>query len=214
MQAAIQKRVFDRLAQLSTAPLRVRFVSRLHLLSPATVEHLDEAVRNLVRTDLKKAGELAEAALAIADALGDKESQAFALRAKANALWFLGQHIAASDMNARAIQLFHEMGRSLEEGRTLSTSMQPLILLGEYDRAQAAADRAREIFSAAGETVRLARLEINVANIFHRQDRFSEALACYQRAYSQLAPDKDAANASVTDAPTTSDEPAFETATV
>jgi CHAT domain-containing protein len=192
MQAAIQKRVFDRLAQLPTAPLRVRFVSRLRLLSPATVEHLDEAVRNLVRTDLKKAGELAEAALAIADALGDKESQAFALRAKANALWFLGQHIAASDMNARAIQLFHEMGRSLEEGRTLSTSMQPLILLGEYDRAQAAADRAREIFSAAGETVRLARLEINVANIFHRQDRFSEALACYQRAYSQLAPDKDA----------------------
>ena len=109
MQAAIQKRVFDRLAQLPTAPLRVRFVSRLHLLSPATVEHLDEAVRNLVRTDLKKAGELAEAALAIADALGDKESQAFALRAKANAVcivWIASSYLPwAICSRARAVRM-------------------------------------------------------------------------------------------------------------
>ncbi|HZU29560.1 MAG TPA: CHAT domain-containing tetratricopeptide repeat protein, partial [Candidatus Angelobacter sp.] len=45
---------------------------------------------------------------------------------------------------------------------------------------------------AVDDTVRLARLDINFGNIFHRQDRFSEALDCYQRAYSQLAPDKDA----------------------
>ncbi|HEX4602991.1 MAG TPA: CHAT domain-containing tetratricopeptide repeat protein [Candidatus Angelobacter sp.] len=192
MQDVFQKRVFDRLAQLPTAARRVRLISRLHLLSPATVENLDEAVRGLIRTDLKKAEALADAAMAIAEMLGDKESQAFASRAKANALWFLGQHSAASDLNTRAIHLFREMGRPLEEARTLSTSIQPLILLGEYDRAQAAGERAREIFLAAGETVRLARLDINVANIFHRQDRFTEALEWYQRAYNQLAPEKDA----------------------
>jgi CHAT domain-containing protein/tetratricopeptide (TPR) repeat protein len=191
MQDGFQKRVFNRLAQLPTAARRIRFISRLHLLSPVTVKDLDEAVRNLVRTDLNKAGALAEASLDIANTLGDKESVAFASRAKANALWFLGQHSAASAMNAHAVQLFREVGQPLEEGRTLSTSIQPLILLGEYDRAQAAGDRAREIFLEAGETVRLARLDINIANIFHRQDRFTEALECYQRAYSQLAPDKD-----------------------
>jgi CHAT domain-containing protein len=184
-------RVFDRLATLSTDAGRVKFVSRLRLLSTLTVEHLDEAVHKLVRTDLKKAQGLAQAAIAIADRLGDKEAKAFASRAEANALWFLGQNSRASEMNMRAIQLFQEVGKPLEEGRTLSTSIQPLILLGEYDRAQAAAQRARTIFSAAGDTVRIARLDINVGNIFHRQDRFSEALDCYQRAYSHLVPDKD-----------------------
>src|SRR5580765_260729 len=153
MQDGFQKRVFNRLAQLPTAARRIRFISRLRLLSPVTVKELDEAVRNLVRTDLNKAGALAEASLDIANTLGDKESVAFASRAKANALWFLGQHRAASEMNAHAVQLFREVGQPLEEGRTLSTSIQPLILLGEYDRAQAAGDRAREIFLEAGETV-------------------------------------------------------------
>jgi CHAT domain-containing protein len=191
MQDTFQQRVFDRLATLATGASRVKFVSRLHLLSTATVESLDEAVRQLLRTDLKKAQELADAAIAIADTLGDKEAQAFALRAQANTLWFLGQNSQASEMNMRAIQLFHEIGKTLEEGRTLSTSIQPLILLGEYDRAQAAARRARTIFAAVGDTVRIARLDINVGNIFHRQDRFTEALDHYQRAYSQLSPEKD-----------------------
>jgi CHAT domain-containing protein len=37
----------------------------------------------------------------------------------------------------------------------------------------------------------LARLEINVANIYHRQNRFSEALTAYERAYQQLLPHRD-----------------------
>ena len=39
-----------------------------------------------------------------------------------------------------------------------------------------------------GDTLRLARLELNVANIYHRQDRFAEALAAYEHAYRQLLP--------------------------
>src|SRR5262249_42858917 len=60
-----------------------------------------------------------------------------------------------------------------------------------YDRAHLAAERARAVFTTLADTVRLARLEINVGNIFHRQDRFGEALDCYERAISQLSPDKD-----------------------
>src|ERR1700749_695949 len=191
MQGSFQKRVFDRLAELPTAARQIRFLSLLHLLSPDIVQELDEAVRILVRTDLKKADSLAEAAIAVAEKLGDKESLAYALRSKANSLSFLGERSRASELNAQAVQLFHELDQPIEEGRTLSTSIQPLILLGEYDRALQAAERARTFFSAAGDTLRLARLDLNTGNIFHRQDRFKEAFSNYQRAYSQLLPDKD-----------------------
>ncbi len=187
----LQDRIFDRLAMLPHEASRLKLLSRLRMLSPSTVERLDQAVQGLVRKDLKKAQTLAELAVAIGNRLGDKESMAYGARAMANSLWFLGQNSQASENNLRAIGLFEETGNLVEAGRTLSTSIQPLILQGDYDRAQAAAERARTIFSAAGETVRLARLEINFGNILHRQDRFQEALECYRRAYAQLAPDKD-----------------------
>jgi CHAT domain-containing protein len=152
---------------------------------------LVEVIRTLVRIDLRKACGLADAAVAIANHLGDKESKAFALRGKANTLWSLGQNRLASELHRQAIDLFFEVGKPVEAGRTLSISIQPLILLGEYERAQAAAERARVIFSAAQDTVRLARLDINIGNIYHRQDRFRDALVFYERAFSQLLPDKD-----------------------
>src|SRR5262249_50687667 len=141
--------------------------------------------------DLKKAGRVADAAMLIANQLGDKESTAYALRAKASALWFVGQNKQASELHRQAIQLFADVGKPLETGRTLSASTQPLMLLGEYERAHKAADQARKIFSSAGDAIRLARLDINVGNIFHRQDRFREALDVYELACSQLLPDKD-----------------------
>ena len=70
--------------------------------------------------------------------------------------------------------------------------IQPLLLLGRYDEALAAGERGRAIFQEQGNTRRLARLEINIGNVYHRQDRFSEALACYERAYQQLLVDDDA----------------------
>src|SRR5260370_26192808 len=81
---------------------------------------------------------------------------------------------------------------TLFRSRTLSSSIQPLILLGEDDKAFKAAARAREIFTRLNDPWRLARLEINLGNIFHRQDRFDEAIAHYQRAYGDLLPYKDA----------------------
>ena len=75
-----------------------------------------------------------------------------------------------------------------EIGRTLRASLQALILVGEYDRAFEAADRAREIFTRLDEPRRLARLENNVGKFHHRQDRFEEAFACYERATSSFFP--------------------------
>ena len=43
-----------------------------------------------------------------------------------------------------------------------------------------------------GDDKRWAHVEINVGNIYHRQDRFEEGLACYERAYEMLLPFRDA----------------------
>ena len=67
-----------------------------------------------------------------------------------------------------------------------------MILLGEYDQAFQAAEGAREIFARLNDPWRLARLEINVGNIYHRQDRFEESIAHYESAYTGLIPYKDA----------------------
>jgi CHAT domain-containing protein len=161
------------------------------LLQVRIVEHLAEAVRTAVRVDVPKALALAEAALTIAEELKNGESLARALRAKANAMWFMGECRPAVDLFERAASLFEQAGKTDEVGRTLSSSIQSLALLGEYEHAFAVASRARDIFTGLGETWRVARLEINVANIYHRQNRFADALAAYERAYRELLPHKD-----------------------
>ncbi len=161
------------------------------LLSPETVEKLAEVAREKVRVNAQESLHFAEAALAVARALGDEEAQARGLRAKANSLWFLNQNRPAVELYEQSIELYQKHGNETEVGRTLSSAIQPLIRLGEYGRAEEWAERARRIFTRSGDTLRLARLELNAANIYHRQDRFAEALEAYQHAYRQLLPFQD-----------------------
>lgn len=191
-QATAKDKMFDLLAEFATEAGQVRFLSRRGLILRSTVEELDTAVGVLVRVDLKKAEKLAQAAGAVANQLGDCESRGYALRAMANFLWFRGENKEASRLHAQAAQLFQQAEKPVEVARTLSTSIQSLILLGEYDRAHAAAEEARKLFLAEGAVARLARLEINAANIFYRQNRFKEALDRYRQAISQLHPEQDA----------------------
>jgi CHAT domain-containing protein len=187
------EKLFRELRELSDAARQKEFLAHHpELLHVEVVVRLDDAVSQLVRVNLQQALWLAEAGLAIAHQLENREALAHGLRAKATALWFMGQNTSAVHLHEQATNLFEEIGKSIEVGRTLSASIQPLILLGEYERALGAADRAREIFTGHREHVRLARLEINVGNVYHRQDRFVEALSCYERAYEQLLPQKDA----------------------
>ena len=186
-------KLFAELSELEDASSQKEFLAdHPDLLHAHVLVQLDDAVSDLVRVNLNHALSLAEAGTTIANQLQNKEALAHSLRAKATALWFLGQNQSAVHLHEQATNLFQELGKTIEVGRTLSASIQPLILLGEYERALGAAERAREIFTGLGEAVRLSRLEINTGNIFHRQDRFAEALVCYERAYQQLLPDKDA----------------------
>jgi CHAT domain-containing protein/tetratricopeptide (TPR) repeat protein len=190
---AQQERLYGQLARLSDAARRREFVARHpELVRPETVTRLSEAVPQKVRVDVKEAMALADAAVLIARKLRRPESVAQSLRAKGNALYALNEHAAAVERHDEAARLFAKAGQPHEVARTLSTSIQPLILLGAYARAEAAARQAREIFTREGDELRLARLDVNVGNIFHRQDRFAEALRSYEQAYERLLPHRNA----------------------
>ena len=180
------------LAQLPAEAARRKFLARHRgLVHKTTVEQLAELVVERVRVSTQEALHLAEAAILIAGRLKRKDALALSLRAKANALYSSGDNRAAVELHQQAYRLYEALADWKEAARTLSTSIQPLILLGEYDQAFQAAERAREIFTRLDDQRRLARLEINVGNIYHRQDRFEESIAHYERAYQGLLPYKD-----------------------
>jgi CHAT domain-containing protein/tetratricopeptide (TPR) repeat protein len=181
------------LGQLSTDAARRKFLAKHpKLIRQSTVEQLAQLVVQRVRVSTKEALQLADAATLIAKRLRQKEAQALASRAMANALYSSGDYRAAIEHHQRATRLYESLRNWKEMARTLSSSIQPMILVGEYDQAFKAVDRAREIFSRLEDPWRLARLEINVGNIYHRQDRFEESIAHYENAYRGLMPYKDA----------------------
>jgi CHAT domain-containing protein/tetratricopeptide (TPR) repeat protein len=180
--------VLPELTQLDRDADRQKFLSKHRaLVSQDVVEDLAPLVVKKIRVDAREALRLAESVVLIARKLRRKQCMALALRAKANALHACGRNRAAVAHHDQAYQIYATCGNWKEAARTLSSSIQPLILLGKYDRAFAAAEQARDVFSRMGEDKRITNLENNVGNIFHRQDRFEEALTHYERAYKDLA---------------------------
>jgi CHAT domain-containing protein len=147
---------------------------------------LSDWIPKLIRTDATKARVISDLTHLIARRLNHSESLALALRARANLFHVSGKNKAAVRCNERARILFARSGNRTQLARTLSGSIQPLILLGEYERAYAAAQEASTFFKEDGNEWRLARVELNTGNIFDRQDRFNEALEYYVRAYRHL----------------------------
>lgn len=180
------------LSRLSLDELNLLLDRESDLADGPLVEQFAEAVRRLVRIEPAEALRFAETALVIAGRSHDAAQLGRATRAKANALWYQGNLRESVKLFHEAVERFETAGALSEVGRTLSSCIQPLALLGEYSEAFRAAERARQIFLQTEDRWRAARLEINVANIHHRQDRFAEALASYQRAYEELLQHKDA----------------------
>jgi CHAT domain-containing protein/tetratricopeptide (TPR) repeat protein len=194
-----QQELLAEFANFATSDERREFLAKhSDLLRSDSVKLLADLVLENIRTDAKQALRLAEAGALIAEQLQRDEDLALATRAKANALYASGDNRTAVEFHDRAVAMYETLHHPKEAARTLSASIQPLILLGEYDRAFQASERARAIFMQTGETRRIANLENNVGNIFHRQDRFEEAMLHYDRAYQTLAQFEDWERAAVT----------------
>ena len=188
----ISKAQLARICRLPDVASRKRFLAdNRRLCGPEIVENLSAAVREQIRVDPHQALNLSEFAVLLSQRLRKPEIHGLALRAKGNALYATGKNKEAVALDERAAKIFEQHGNFIELAKTLRTSLQPLILLGEYDRAFEAAERARRIFGQLGDAHQLARLELNVGNIYHRQDRFEEALNRYRGAYEKLLPIRD-----------------------
>jgi len=189
---AATEKLIAKLASLDSDAARRTFLARNgSVIRPEVVQQLAPEVVDAIRTNAHAALRIAEATVLMARKLRRKEDLALALRAKGNALFACDDNLGAVKHHDQAFKIYQSLENWKEAARTLSNSIQPLILLGKYDRAVTASERAREIFAQLGEERRLASLENNVGNIFHRQDRFEEALAHYERAYKALSAFKD-----------------------
>ena len=182
-----QSHFISQLARLADERAR-RKIFRHHpqLHHPAMVERLYEETVKLARVDLQQADRLAQAASWLAEKLDDDYCRAQSLRATGHVLYLRRKYQPALRRYQAALALFKRLRRTIDVGRTLSGSVQPLIYLGRYEQAFAYAQKAREIFEKHGDRVRLARLELHIGNILYRQDRFAEALESYKAAYSEF----------------------------
>jgi CHAT domain-containing protein len=183
----------DLLAQLPRLvhkSAQVNFLAKYPEFSNAeTVVWLADLIRDQSKVDTASVIPLAELALRIARKLRDKSTLARGLRAMGNALYISGDNKSAIAFHEKARRMFSALRNRIEFARTLSASTQPLILTGQYRRALSNAKRARSIFSSWAEHGRVARLDVNIGNIFHRQDRFVEALKWYRRAFRYFSAD-------------------------
>jgi tetratricopeptide (TPR) repeat protein len=150
------------------------------------VLYLASQVPKMARNDVDRALQLASLASWFAEILNDDYCRARSARAMGHPLQLQGKHRESLVEYQKAIDLFMKLKLESEVGITLSSSLQPLILLGDYEESRLREEKARKIFKAQGDELRLARLDANLGNILHRQDRFEEALVLYRRAEESL----------------------------
>ena len=121
--------LINELGKLSGESVRRKFLaSHKALIRRDTVEYLAELVVQKVRVSTQEALNLAEAAVLIAKRLRRKDALALGLRAKANALYSSGDNRAAIEHHQQAFKLYESLGIWSEAARTLSSSIQPMIL--------------------------------------------------------------------------------------
>ncbi|MGH9481137.1 MAG: tetratricopeptide repeat protein, partial [Terriglobales bacterium] len=145
---------------------------------------LAEALAQEARHDPAATGRWAERLLSLAQASGEPHNQALALRAWGNIAFLRGDYTAAVEKYRLALERF--AGDEQERGRTLSSLLHPLAMLGDHEGSLAATEEARGCFERCGARYRLARLEINLASVWFRADRFAEALEALERAQAGL----------------------------
>lgn len=182
--------IFEAVEQLLSMPQESSRRSFLQqnprLQHPSVVMYLASEVPKIVREDADRALQMAALAVWLAEVLDDDYCRARSARAMGHSLQLKGKLRESLAEYRKALDLFEKLHLESEVGITLSGSLQPLILLGNYEEARMAEERARKIFKAQGDELRLARLDSNLGNILHRQDRFEEALVFYCRAEQSL----------------------------
>lgn len=187
-KAPIDLESLAELSPESDEKARHDFLHKHNLLSGDAALQLSSEASHELRIDTTKALLLAELAVLAARTIHDSRALAQGYRIQANVHAAREEHQLAVAFYDAALELFETLGDSEGIARTLTAAIQPQIILGNYARAFGLAARAQAIFRELKDARRLARLENNIGNIYHRQDRFEEAFARYESAYRELLP--------------------------
>ena len=179
--------VLEGLSQLSSDEERERFFERHpELVKLWQVERLNAEVLRMIRVDPESAHAVALTTRWLAQRVDARQGLALSARALANSHHFLLQCRRAQVLYDEAIERYQELGDELEVAITRSSALVNLAYLGNYEQVFAWHDAALEVFEAKDDRLRLANLAHNLANIYHRQDRWQEALRQYRRAYKDF----------------------------
>lgn len=154
--------------------------------APARLMELVESAERLVIAELKRALDLTEMLVRLADELGDPLPRARARRAWAQALAYANRFDDALVALGEATGLAETAGAGVEAARARLTTLHALARQGRYDEAIAAGESARSAFVEAGERVLAARADINLGVTQRMRDRPAEALRHFDRARAAL----------------------------
>jgi CHAT domain-containing protein len=147
-----------------------------------TVEPLAGEVLRMMRTDTRRALDVADRAAIVAEAAGDP-------RLRARATWMRGHGLIgalrnreAADCYESAASAYRELGETLQEAKVAIGWITALMYLGEYPRALELGRKARAVLVRRGLLPEAARLDMNLGNIHHRVEKPADALKQYDRA--------------------------------
>ncbi len=132
--------------------------------------------------DAARARRIAERSAAIAGKLADPLAIGWAQRTMAEALLFSGRLSQAEAAYRAAQSAWREAGASALRGQLLAAHTTVLALLGRMDEVESTAREAEALLAEAGDRVYLAKLAMNVGSIHFQRDRYSDALAAYEKA--------------------------------
>jgi tetratricopeptide (TPR) repeat protein len=151
-------------------------------ISIETVQALKERADQLEQDDARQALAIGLVAEEVAEHLKIDEARALAFWTQANAHDFLAENESAVRCYQRAAEFFNAAGKPLEASRTSIGHMFTLMQLGQFDQCQILADSARSVFVQHGDTLSLAKIDMNLGNLHYQQGKYTQALDDYKQA--------------------------------
>ena len=152
-----------------------------------TIRALKTLADRAERDDARQALQIGQIAEEVADALQDDAGRGLAVWAQANAHDCLAEYDRAVQEYDRAAALFLQAGLDLEAARTRIGQVAALKYLGQFEQAQALAEAARQVFITKQDTLSLAKMDMNLGNLYARRgqpqlalDHFRQALLAYR----------------------------------
>ncbi len=159
---------------------------------------LDHSARTLTSSPAE-AIHAAGIALWLANHQNNQNAAAIASRTRAQGLRALGQHAEALANFEAAAESARLASDELLVAQVQIGAIDSSVWLGQYPEAVALSNRLLADFRRLGALQDAGRVLVNLGNVYYRQDRYHDALACYEEAAETLSSSGDAVAAAIVD---------------